>query len=150
MATNLINQIKAAMISAMREKRGADLSTIRMLQAAIKQKEIDERIVATESVVLAIIEKMIKQREESIRLFETGNRTELAAKEQAEIKTLQAFLPEPLSPQALEDLITNAIAEAKATSVKDMGRVMALLKPKIQGRAPVSTASAIIKSRLDR
>lgn len=150
MATNLINQIKAAMISAMREKRGADLSTIRMLQAAIKQKEIDERVVATESVVLAIIEKMIKQREESIRLFETGNRTELAAKEQAEIKTLQAFLPEPLSPQALEDLITNAIAEAKATSVKDMGRVMALLKPKIQGRAPVSTASAIIKSRLDR
>lgn len=140
----LQNDIKTAM-------RGGDklgLITLRMLSAAIKQREIDERIVLDEAQVLAVVEKLIKQRREAATQYEAGNRADLAAKELAEIALLQAYLPEPLSEAELDALIEGALAETGAASVKDMGRIMATLKPAIQGRADMAIVSARVKGRL--
>lgn len=140
----LQNDIKTAM-------RGGDklgLITLRMLSAAIKQREIDERIVLDDAQVLAVVEKLIKQRREAATQYEAGNRPDLAAKELAEIALLQAYLPEPLSEAELNALIEAALAETGATSIKDMGRIMAALKPGIQGRADMAIVSARVKARL--
>jgi hypothetical protein len=140
----LQDDIKAAM-------RGGDklsLVTLRMLSAAIKQREIDERIVLDDAQVLAVVEKLIKQRREAATQYETGNRPDLAAKELAEIALLQAYLPEPLSEAELDALIEAALAETGAASIKDMGRIMAALKPGIQGRADMAIVSARVKARL--
>jgi hypothetical protein len=140
----LQDDIKAAM-------RGGDklsLVTLRMLSAAIKQREIDERIVLDDAQVLAVVEKLIKQRREAATQYEAGNRTDLAAKELAEIVLLQAYLPEPLSEAELDALIEGALAETGAASIKDMGRIMAALKPAIQGRADMAIVSARVKARL--
>lgn len=140
----LQNDIKTAM-------RGGDklgLITLRMLSAAIKQREIDERIVLDEAQVLAVVEKLIKQRREAATQYEAGNRADLADKELAEIALLQAYLPEPLSEAELDALIEGALAETGAASVKDMGRIMATLKPAIQGRADMAIVSARVKGRL--
>ncbi len=140
----LQDDIKAAM-------RGGDklsLVTLRMLSAAIKQREIDERIVLDDAQVLAVVEKLIKQRREAATQYEAGNRADLAAKELAEIALLQAYLPEPLSEAELNALIEAALAETGATSIKDMGRIMAALKPGIQGRADMAIVSARVKARL--
>ncbi len=124
------------------------LGYIRMLQAAIKQREVDERITLDDTQVLAVIEKMIKQRREAIAQFEAGGRADLAAKELAEVALLQTYMPEPLSQAEVEALVAAAIAETGAASVKDMGKVMALVKTRAAGRADMSAVSAIIKSKL--
>ena len=140
----LQDDIKTAM-------RGGDklgLITLRMLSAAIKQREIDERVVLDDTQVLAVVEKLIKQRREAATQYEAGNRADLAAKELAEIALLQAYLPEPLSEAELDTLIEGALAETGAASIKDMGRIMAALKPVIQGRADMAIVSARVKGRL--
>ena len=140
----LQNDIKAAMRSG--DKLG--LITLRMLSAAIKQREIDERIVLDDAQILAVVEKLIKQRREAAAQYEAGHRPDLAAKESAEIALLQTYLPEPLSEAELDALIEAALAETGAASIKDMGRIMAALKPAIQGRADMAIVSARVKGRL--
>lgn len=140
----LQNDIK----TAMRGGDKLDLITLRMLSAAIKQREIDERIVLDDAQVVAVVEKLIKQRREAATQYEAGNRPDLAAKELAEIVLLQAYLPEPLSEAELDTLIEGALAETGAASIKDMGRIMAALKPVIQGRADMAIVSARVKGRL--
>jgi uncharacterized protein YqeY len=119
-----------------------------MLQAAIKQREVDERITLDDSQVLSVIEKMIKQRREAITQFEAGGRADLAAKEASEITMLQGYLPAQLSDPELDALISAAIAESGAASIKDMGKAVALVKARAAGRADMAVASARIKARL--
>jgi hypothetical protein len=140
----LTEDMKSAMRGADKER----LSTIRMAQAAIKQREVDERITLDDAQVLAVLEKMIKQRKESVAQFEQGGRADLAAKERAEIELLQSYLPAQLSPAELDALIRDAIAASGATSVKDMGKVMGIVKSKAAGRADMGAVSARIKAAL--
>ena len=136
--------MKAAMRAGAKERLG----TIRLLQAAIKQREVDERITLDDAQVLAVIEKMIKQRKESIAQFEQGGRADLAAKEQAEIVLLQAYLPAQLSEAEVDALITEAIASTGAMSIKDMGKVMGVVKAKAAGRTDMGAVSARIRAAL--
>ena len=145
---SLKERITQEMKDAMRSGEKERLGYIRMLQAAIKQREVDERITLDDTQVLAVIEKMIKQRREAIAQFEAGGRADLAAKELAEVALLQTYMPEPLSQAEVEALVAAAIAETSAASVKDMGKVMALVKSRAAGRADMSAVSAIIKSTL--
>ncbi|HXF07533.1 MAG TPA: GatB/YqeY domain-containing protein [Candidatus Acidoferrales bacterium] len=142
--SRLQDDIKTAMRGGDKEK----LLTLRMFSAAIKQREVDERIVLDDAQVLAVVEKLIKQRREAAAQYEAGNRPELAAKELGEAALLQSYLPEPLSEADLDALIETAIAENGATGIKEMGRIMAALKPKIQGRADMGAVSSRLKSRL--
>jgi uncharacterized protein len=136
------------MKNAMRAKDSARLSTIRLLLAAIKQREVDERIELTDADVLAVIDKMIKQRKDSITQFEAGHRVDLADAERAEVAVLQAYLPAQLSDAEIEALIAEAIASTGAAGLAGMGKVMAVLKPKLAGRADLGAVSAKIKARL--
>ncbi len=140
----ITEDMKAAMRAGDKER----LSTIRMVQAAIKQREVDERIALDDTQVLSVLEKMIKQRKESISQFEQGGRPDLAAKEQTEILLLQDYLPAQLSDAELETIIKEAIASSGATSVKDMGKVMAAVKAHAAGRADMGAVSARIKAAL--
>jgi uncharacterized protein YqeY len=144
----LKERITEDMKTAMRAKESERLATIRLIQAAIKQREVDERIVLDDSQVLAAIEKMIKMRKESIAQFQAGNRPDLVEKEEKEIVLLQVYMPEQLSSSDLDALIASAIAESGAASVKDMGKVMAIVKAKAQGRADMSAVSGKIKAKL--
>lgn len=134
--------------TAMRASDKARLTTLRMTTAAIKQREVDERIELDDTAVLAVIEKMIKQRRDAAEQYQQGNRPELAAAEHAEIDILQDYLPEPLSESELDALVAAAITEAGAASVADMGKVMASLKPAVQGRADMSAVSARVRALL--
>ncbi len=145
---SLKDRITEDMKAAMRAKDMERLGTIRMITAAIKQREVDERITLDDAQVLAIVEKMVKTRKESIAQFRSGGREDLAAKEQKEIDLLQAYLPEQLSEAELDGLIDASISEAGASSIKDMGKAMALLKQKAQGRADMAVASAKLKAKL--
>ncbi|HTT04588.1 MAG TPA: GatB/YqeY domain-containing protein [Steroidobacteraceae bacterium] len=136
--------MKAAMRAAQRER----LATVRLILAAIKQREVDERISLDDTQVLAVIEKMVKQRRESITSFQAGGRSDLVAKEQAELDLLQTYLPEPLDETAIDALIGAAIAESGATSVKDMGKVMALIKTRAAGRVDMGALGARVRARL--
>ena len=136
------------MKSAMRAKDMARLGTIRLLLAAIKQKEVDERIELDDAAVSSIVEKLIKQRKDSINQFQAAGRDDLVAAEQAELAVLQAYLPEQLSAAEVEAAVTAAIAESGATSAKDIGKVMGLVKPRLAGRADMGQVSALIKTRL--
>ena len=136
------------MKNAMRAKDSARLSTIRMLLAAIKQREVDERIEVTDADVLAIIDKMIKQRRDSIVQFEAGKREDLAAAERAEVALLEAYLPARLGDTEIDALIADAIASTGAAGIAGMGKVMAVLKPKLAGRADLGAVSARIKAKL--
>jgi uncharacterized protein YqeY len=148
-ATTLLKErITEDMKAAMRGGDKERLGTIRMLQAAIKQREVDERITLDDAQVLAVIEKMVKQRKESIVQFEQGGRADLAAKEKAEIEQLQAYLPAQLSDGEIEALIREAIATTGAASIKDMGKVMGAVKAKAAGRADMGAVSARIKAAL--
>ncbi|HXW10462.1 MAG TPA: GatB/YqeY domain-containing protein [Steroidobacteraceae bacterium] len=147
-APSLKERITEDMKSAMRGGDKERLGTIRMLQAAIKQREVDERITLDDAQVLAVIEKMVKQRKESIVQFEQGGRADLAAKEKAEIEQLQAYLPAQLSDAAVDALIREAIAATGASSIKDMGKVMGAVKAKAAGRADMGAVSARIKAAL--
>jgi uncharacterized protein YqeY len=119
-----------------------------MLQAAIKQREVDERITLDDAQMLSVIEKMVKQRRESVAQFEAGGRADLAAKEQTEITLLQGYMPEQLSSAEVEALVVAAIGESGAASIKDMGKVMTIVKAKAAGRADMAAVSNLIKSKL--
>ena len=136
------------MKDAMRSRDAARLSTIRLLLAAIKQREVDERIELADADVLGVIDKMIKQRRESISQFEAGRRPDLAAAEQAEIDVLQAYMPRPLSEQEIDALIEAAIATAGGGGLPAMGKVMNTLRPQLAGRADRANVSARVKARL--
>ena len=145
---SLKERITEDMKAAMRAGEKERLGHIRMLQAAIKQREVDERIMLDDTQVMAVVEKMVKQRREAIAQFESGGRADLAAKEAAEIALLQTYLPEPLSAAELEALVAAAIAETGATTGKDMGKVMGLVKGRAAGRADMGAVGALIKSKL--
>jgi hypothetical protein len=140
----LTEDMKSAMRGAHKER----LSTIRMAQAAIKQREVDERITLDDAQVIAVLEKMVKQRRESVVQFEQGGRADLAQKERAEIELLQSYLPAQLSETELDALIRDAVAATGATSIKDMGKVMGVVKGKAAGRADMGAVSARIKAAL--
>lgn len=148
MAETLKAQIMADMKEAMRAKDKERLGTIRLLQAAIKQREVDERIELGDEQVLAVLDKMVKQRRDSITQYREAGREELAAREEAELAILQHYLPEALSEAELDSLIDEAIQSSGAASMKEMGKVMGQLKPKVQGRADMGEVSARIKARL--
>ena len=140
----ITEDMKTALKAADKER----LSTIRLALAAIKQREVDERITLDDAQVLAVLDKMIKQRREAIAQFQAGGRADLVARETAEIGVLQGYLPAQMSEAELDELIAQSIAAAGATSVKDMGKVMALVKPKAQGRADLGAVSARVKQKL--
>ncbi len=148
MSDTLKAQITAAMKDAMRAKDKERLGAIRLIQAEIKRIEVDERIDVDDARVLAILDKMVKQRRDSINQYQDAGRQELADKEQAEIDVIQEFLPEALGEDELSTMIEAAIAESGAESMRDMGKVMAVLKPKIQGRADVGAVSGLVKAKL--
>ena len=145
---SLKERITEDMKSAMRAGEKERLGTIRMLQAAIKQREVDERVMLDDAQVLAVVEKMLKQRKESIAQFEQGNRPDLAAKEQAEIELLVVYLPAQLTDAEVDTLIQEAIASTGAASVKDMGKVMGVVKAKAAGKTDMGAVSARIKAAL--
>ena len=136
------------MKSAMRARDAARLSAIRLILAAIKQKEVDERVELTDADVVSILEKMIKQRRESIAQFEKALRNDLVQAEQFELGILSGYLPRQMSDAQVEQAVTAAVSEAGANAVKDMGKVMALLKPRLAGRADMGKVSALVKSKL--
>jgi uncharacterized protein len=140
----ITEDMKAAMRSGEKERLGV----IRMITAAIKQREVDERIMLDDTQVLSVLEKMIKQRKESLAQFQAGNRQDLADKEAAEITLLQGYMPSQLSDAELDALIKEAIAATGATSVKDMGKVMGIIKSKAQGRADMGAVGSKIKASL--
>ena len=140
----ITDDMKAAMRSGEKERLGV----IRMLTAAIKQREVDERISLDDPQVLSVLEKMIKQRKESVVQFQAGNRPDLVAKESSEIALLQGYLPSQLSDSEIDSLIADAIASTGAASIKDMGKVMGIIKSKAQGRADMAAVGAKIKAKL--
>jgi len=144
----LKERITEDMKSAMRAGEKERLGTIRLALAAIKQREVDERIALDDAQVLAVLEKMIKQRREAITQFQAGGRADLVAKESAEVSLLEAYLPARMSAAELDALIAGAIASSGATSAKDMGKVMALVKSQAQGRADMGAVSARVKEKL--
>ena len=140
----ITDDMKAAMRSGEKERLGV----IRMITAAMKQREVDERIALDDAQVLNVLEKMIKQRKESLVQFRAGNRADLADKEAAEISLLQGYMPSQLSSADIDALIGDAITATGAVSIKDMGKVMALIKGNAQGRADMAEVGAKIKARL--
>jgi len=141
-------QINEAMKAAMRAKEKERLGTIRLVLAEIKKVEVDERIDPDDVRVTSILDKMVKQRRDSIKQFTDAGRDELAAKEQTEIEVIQEFLLQPLSEEEIASLIEEAIASTGATSMQDMGKVMGLLKPQMAGKADMGKVSGLIKQRL--
>jgi hypothetical protein len=145
---SLKERITEDMKAAMRAGEKERLGTVRMILAAIKQREVDERVNLDDAQVLAVLDKMVKQRKESVGHFATGGRADLVAKEQAEIALLQQYMPAQLSAAEIESLISKAIASTGASSMKDMGKVMGALKSELAGRADMSAVSARIKQML--
>ena len=145
---SLKDRITEDMKNAMRAKDSERLGTIRMITSAIKQREVDERITLDDNQVIAVIEKMIKTRKESIAQFQSGGREDLVAKETKEIELLQSYLPEQLSEAEIDALIASAIAETGASSIKDMGKVMGIVKSKAAGKADMGAVGARIKAKL--
>jgi uncharacterized protein len=144
----LKDRITEEMKNAMRAGEKERLATIRLILSAIKQREVDERIQLDDLQVLAVIEKMVKQRKESIAQFEAGGRADLVAKEQSEMAVLQTYLPTQMSDAEVDALIAEAVASTGAASIKDMGKVVAAVKAKAQGRADMGAVSARIKQKL--
>jgi uncharacterized protein len=140
----LLEDIKFAMKSGDKER----LATLRLMSSDIKQIEVDTRTVLDDAAVLAIFEKMLKRRKDSIEQFTAANRHDLADKEKSEVVVIQAYLPEPLSDAELDAAISDAISEAGASSAKDMGKVMAVLKAKVAGRADMTALSGKVKAKL--
>ncbi|BBJ23489.1 GatB/YqeY domain-containing protein [Candidatus Nitrotoga sp. AM1P] len=147
---NLTQQIREDMKTAMRAKDSVRLGTIRLLLAAIKQREVDERIELSDADVIAVINKMIKQRRDSITQFEAAARQELADIEKVEISVLQTYMPQPMTEAEVEIAVNDAIASSGVQSAQEMGKVIALLKPKLAGRADMSQVSALVKARLSQ
>ena len=145
---SLRDQISQDMKSAMREKDEARLSAIRMLWAAIQRREVDERITLDDAQVLSVIEKQLRQSRDAVEQFLKGNRQDLADKENRDIAYMQVYLPAQASDEEIEKLVNEAVAATGAASIKDMGKVVGLLKPKLQGRADMGKVSARVKARL--
>ena len=145
---SLRERINEDMKQAMRAKEAERLLVVRLLLAAIKQREVDERITLTDDDIVAVVEKMLKQRRDSIAQFQAGGRQDLVDKEQFEVQVLSAYMPQALSEQEIEQAVSEAIAAAGAKSAQDMGKVMAQLKPKLAGRADMAKVSALVKTRL--
>lgn len=146
--SELKSQITDAMKAAMRAKEKERLGTIRMILAELKRIEVDERIELDDARILTILDKMLKQRRDSVSQFEAAGRQELADVEKAEISVIQDFLPAALSEEEIGQLVDDAIASTGAEGMKDMGKVMGLLKPQMQGRADMGEVSKLIKARL--
>ena len=144
----LKQQIQADMKAAMKGGEKRRLGVIRLILAAIKQREVDERIELDDDQVLTVIDKMVKQRRDSITQYENAGRDELAEQEHYEVGICQAYLPEALGDDEIQSLLEQAMAETGAAEMKDMGKVMGWLKPKIQGRADVGAVSALVKQKL--
>lgn len=141
-------QISEDMKNAMRAKDSVRLGTIRLLQAAIKQREIDERIELTDPDVISVIEKMLKQRRDSIAAYESADRVDLADVEKAEVVILQTYLPQQLTEEEISALLEKVVTDTGAASIKDMGKVMAAIKPLVAGKADMGQISGLIKTRL--
>jgi uncharacterized protein YqeY len=144
----LKDRIQEDMKSAMRARDKERLTAIRLILAAIKQREVDERIGLDDTQVVSVLERMCKQRRESISHYQQAGREDLAAKEAFEIEVIQAYMPQALSEAEIDTLVTQAIAATGAQSVRDMGKVMSLLKSQVQGRAAMGAVSALVKARL--
>ena len=144
----LKERVQEDMKAAMRAKDQARLSAVRLLLAAMKQKEVDERVELSDADVLGVIEKMLKQRRESIAQYENAARQDLADQEKFEIGVLQAYLPQQMGEAEIAQAIAAAVAESGASGVKDMGKVMALLKPRLAGRADMGKVSGLVKAKL--
>jgi hypothetical protein len=145
---SLKDQLQDAVKTAMKEQAKDRLGTLRMVMAAIKQKEVDERITLNDTQILAVLDKMVKERRESIKQFEAGNRQDLIDKENSEITILQEFLPTALTPAEIQKIISDAMQQAQPKSMQDMGKVMAIVKPQLQGRADMAAVSALIKEKI--
>ena len=144
----LRDRINEDMKAAMKARESDKLGAIRLLTSALKQKEVDERIEITDDIVLGVVEKMLKQRKDSIEQFTAGNRMDLVAKEQFEVGILQMYMPEQMSDAELSIVLVEVIAETGATSAKDMGKVMNALRPRVAGRADMGKLSGLVKARL--
>ncbi|EKO3964006.1 GatB/YqeY domain-containing protein [Vibrio fluvialis] len=144
----LIDTLKDEQKLAMKAKDKARLGTIRLALSAIKQREVDEQITLSDDDILAVLTKMVKQRRDSVTQFEAANRQDLADAEKAEITVLEEFMPQPLSEEEVVALIDSAIAESEPAGMQDMGKVMALLKPQIQGRADMGKVSGLVRTKL--
>jgi len=144
----LKERLQADVKSAMKSGDKARLGTLRLAMAAIKQREVDERVELDDAAVIAVLDKMLKQRRESISQYEKGGRQDLAEIERAEIDVLQPFLPQPLSEAELTSLIEDALNRTAANAIGDMGKVMAILKPALQGRADLAAVSKTVRTRL--
>lgn len=145
---SLKTRIGDDMKAAMRAKDADRLKAIRLLLAAVKQREVDERVELGDADVLAVIDKMLKQRRESIKQFEQGGRPDLAAAERAEVAVLQSYMPQPYSAEEIERLVSAAIEQVSAAGPKDIGAVMAVLRPQLAGRADMGAVSQQVKTRL--
>jgi uncharacterized protein YqeY len=145
---SLKQRISEDMKLAMKARDAGRLGTIRLILAAIKQREVDERIEVDDAGVLAILDKMVKQRRDSISQFEAAGRTELAAQEHSEVAIIQDYLPRPLDPAEVEALVLAAVAQLGASTPQDMARVMAKLKPELAGRADMGKVSGLVKAAL--
>lgn len=147
---NLKQRINEDMKAAMRAKESARLAAIRLVLAAIKQKEVDERIELSDSDVLAVLDKMVKQRRDSISQFEAGGRQDLADIEKFELSVLQGYMPQQMSEAEIEAAVSQAIAASGAAGPQDMGKVMGVLKPQLSGRADIGKVSALVKAKLSK
>ncbi len=145
---SLKQRIQDDMKSAMKAGEKGRLGVIRLIMAAIKQREVDERIQLDDAQIIAVLDKMLKQRRDSIAQYAAAGRTDLADAESAEVVVIQEYMPQALSEGEIDALIDQAVAETGATAIADMGKVMAVLKPKMQGRADMASVSARIKVRL--
>ena len=145
---SLKDRLSEDMKDSMRARDSARLESIRMLRAAIQRREVDARLKLDDDGVLAVLQKQAKQHQDSIAQFEGGGREDLATKEREQLKVLQSYLPEQMDQAEVDQLIDEAMQETSAASMKDMGRVMALIKPKLQGRADMGAVSSYIKARL--
>lgn len=147
-ATSLKEQITEAMKDAMRARDKDRLGTIRLMQAEIKRIEVDERIEIDDTRVLQILDKMIKQRRDSAKQYTEANRPELAEQEESEIKVIEDFMPAQLSKEEISALVAEAVSSSGASSIADMGKVMAILRPQVQGKADMGAVSQLVKSQL--
>jgi len=145
---SLKESINEAVKASMKAREKQKTATLRLITSAIKQIEVDERRELSDDDVIAVLTKMVKQRRESIEQFTKGNRPELVEIEEAELVIIKAYLPEPLSEAEIDELITKAIADSGAQTIKDMGKVMGILKPQLQGRAEMGPVSGKIKAKL--
>ena len=146
---NLKTKIQEEMKQAMRDKNSQRLGTIRLILAAVKQIEVDQRIVVDDQTLLGILDKMAKQRRDSISQFQAANRQDLVEQEQFELGVIQEYMPAQLSETEIDQLIAEAIKGAQAQSIKDMGKAMGLLRPKVQGRADMAVISNKLKQQLE-